>query len=171
MLTDCIHTIILLHGLADGKVFPYSRMFLQRNMVPFNLRAYICPFVSYYHRLEMGDFQLITDIENKPGHTEKGSRGLRLPDDFSPEHLSILSETCGGKSKDRAVISLAGVRHGTAHHSIVQLQVCEGDGNDTVDRILAYNVAKGAIPVGSSPSDHVFLASCSFQFDLIGVQG
>lgn len=122
-------------------------------------------FLPLQLRLEMGKFQLIDDIENNLRHTNKGNRGLCLPQDFISGNISILIQESGARN-DHAVISIAGTMYGAPYHSIIRLQVSEGDGNNQLDRVLAHRVAAGAIPVVTSRTDYVFLASCSYHFDL-----
>ena len=114
----------------------------------------------------MGQSQLVCNFRN---NSDDDRRGFRLPCDLSPEQMSILVKP--GKFSDRAVISVAGNLLGVGQFSILQLQVCEGDGNDMGDRILAIDAVQGTIPLTTSPCDCIFLAFCSYQFDLLNRNG
>ena len=118
----------------------------------------------------MGDFQLIGDAASNLRFTDKENKGMRLPKGFIPETMSILVQEADTQN-DRAVLSIAGTLHGNPHHSIVQLQVNEGDDNARIRRILSHQALFGTIPQVSSCTDHIFLASCSYNFDLKAANG
>ncbi len=111
----------------------------------------------------MGKFQLIHGLNNDLA----GSKGLLLPKDFEPSHLSMLTEESGARS----VVSVTGTIRGVPHHTIIRLQVDEGNIDRNADRIIAHQVVTGSIPLVSSPTDCVFLASCSYNFSLKGAIG
>ena len=113
----------------------------------------------------MGVHQLIDSISRTDRHSEKSDRGLRLPEHFNPESISTLIEDCG-ELNDRAVACITGKREGVPYHSTIQLQICEGDGNCPVDKIIAHDAVNGKLPLVKSSSDHVFLVSFSYRFDL-----
>lgn len=80
-----------------------------------------------------------------------------------PEDLSILTENGGGK---HSVVSIVGTKNGSTVCSIIQMQVKIGDGNDPTDRILAFSTAYVNLPNEITLHDHIFLAGCSYQYDL-----
>jgi len=113
----------------------------------------------------MREYQLILDVSHRSKFSDAGCKGLCLSANFDPTAMSILIRE-EGHNRDRAVLSITGNRNGVAYNSVVQLQVKAGDGNDTVDRILAKTYSEALLPSVSCLKDHCFLASCSFKFDL-----
>ena len=155
-----------LRGLVEGEIFSTKQFNV---LFPFEKsnQSLVANF-----SLKMGTSQLLVGLDNADDINEGNRKGIRLPDNFTPHHISILVKPKNFNIEERAVLMLVGDRRSVTYQTLIRLQVsCAVEHHEKVDKIIAHLASEGTLSPISHNCSQVFLANCTFKFNLYDQQG